>query len=431
MKRYFVFLIVFFPLFFLDCNPEDTDDLPVALFSCDDFIDPGYPYQLVDKSQNGPTEWEWTITPDYFSFEENTDEHSQNPVIRFQFAGDYDVSLKVGNEAGTDVFTKTACLHVSPYTIQWNPLPDMPVARGWLDAAVLDGKIYLVGGTLTEGTGMDVYDPLAQKWLTYGGPGGAYERFGHRTIVMEKDLVQLGGFPGPELKASGQAGALSSIESFQPVGNDSWEVVPTQLPQPIGCFCVTATQDAVYVAGGSSTLPFGTAEHSTTLQKYDLQGDVWEELSEMLPIQTYAASAVVDEKWYIAGGEIPGNSHAGQTEIRVLDLATEKWELPPAGLALKNACFGPGSCVLDGKIFCIGGQAANSAIRSIQVIDPRGNTVELATQLPYAAVGPAVCQVEGKLYVFGGSAPVGGAPEILLYPNAYEGILTVFEQYPE
>ena len=62
-----------------------------------------------------------------------------------------------------------------PLTERWERLADMPTERGWLNVAVVDGKIYVIGGfiLLEQGLGLDVdrfsrrieeYNPKTNSW---------------------------------------------------------------------------------------------------------------------------------------------------------------------------------------------------------------------------------------------------------------------------
>ena len=88
-----------------------------------------------------------------------------------------------GREALTSVET------IDPHALEptWRSLPPMRVARAWLCAAVLDGRIVAVGGKTGKGPARDevgggaetatyhrsveVYDPEQARWLDPGEPG--------------------------------------------------------------------------------------------------------------------------------------------------------------------------------------------------------------------------------------------------------------------
>lgn len=81
----------------------------------------GDPIQIRDESSyNSFTcadSWEWTFSPNTIAFAPGYSKNSQHPVVVFQDTGCYDVTLKVGNSAGTNTISKicyfeaiTACV---------------------------------------------------------------------------------------------------------------------------------------------------------------------------------------------------------------------------------------------------------------------------------------------------------------------------------
>ena len=68
--------------------------------------------RLVDLSANNPTSFEWTITPNTFTFQNSTNAQSRNPEVKFNALGLYTLSLNVQNANGSDVETKTNFIKV-------------------------------------------------------------------------------------------------------------------------------------------------------------------------------------------------------------------------------------------------------------------------------------------------------------------------------
>lgn len=91
---------------------------------------------------------------------------------------------------------------------------DAPLARAWLQAVVLDGKIYLIGG-FNPLTGLlpnvDVFDPETRRWrldATLRTP-----RWDHVAVVVEDEIYVMGG-RGPR----GDRDVLASVEMITPTG---------------------------------------------------------------------------------------------------------------------------------------------------------------------------------------------------------------------
>ncbi|MCD4730696.1 MAG: PKD domain-containing protein, partial [Bacteroidales bacterium] len=83
-------------------------DVPVADFTADTtVVVEGDSVHFTDLSANNPTSWEW-------EFESGTPETSneQNPIIKYEIPGDYDVKLIVNNTYGSDTILKMDYIHV-------------------------------------------------------------------------------------------------------------------------------------------------------------------------------------------------------------------------------------------------------------------------------------------------------------------------------
>lgn len=83
------------------------------------------PVTLFDSSLYNPTNWLWSINPSTYSFIENTNQNSQNPIIVFHDTGYYTISLYVSNEYGNDTKVKENYIKVNNYiNITAENLPD-------------------------------------------------------------------------------------------------------------------------------------------------------------------------------------------------------------------------------------------------------------------------------------------------------------------
>jgi PKD repeat protein len=88
--------------------------LPVADFVADNLTPTTIEeVNFTDLSTNTPTSWLWEITPNTYSFGGGTDVNSQNPIVIFNEAGLYSVSLTATNAGGSNTEIKTDYINVS------------------------------------------------------------------------------------------------------------------------------------------------------------------------------------------------------------------------------------------------------------------------------------------------------------------------------
>jgi N-acetylneuraminic acid mutarotase len=74
---------------------------------------------------------------------------------------------KLAGAAEADWHSTAYCLDLSNDNPQWKKLPDPPFQRRALAVGAFDGKIYVIGGMQSDGgptTRVDIFDPQTAKW---------------------------------------------------------------------------------------------------------------------------------------------------------------------------------------------------------------------------------------------------------------------------
>ena len=102
-----------------------------------------------------------------------------------------------------------------PAADSWQQMAAMPTARSSHSAAVLDGKIYVTGGSLSTGElsdALEAYDPVANTWTTLAS--FSQGRHDHTSAVAHGRLCVFGG----ELV---DVYSTNSVEVYSPASN-SW-----------------------------------------------------------------------------------------------------------------------------------------------------------------------------------------------------------------
>lgn len=61
---------------------------------------------FTDNSSNNPNQWTWIISPSIITYMNGTNGNSQNPQVRFDSVGNYDITLVSSNRAGSGNITK-------------------------------------------------------------------------------------------------------------------------------------------------------------------------------------------------------------------------------------------------------------------------------------------------------------------------------------
>ena len=208
-------------------------------------------------------------------------------------------------------------------------------------SAVLNGKIYIMGGTKSDGTITDEfhrYDPATDSWDS------------------------LAPFPIPVWRAS---------------------------------LAVVGTK--VYGFGGYQSLnpfPFNPTKNAYV---YEPALDMWTPIADMIIERGSAASVVIDGKIHLVGG---ANTNA-LIAHHVYNPITDVWEVRGS---LAQARSGLTATAIDGKIIATGGYFLNPgvvALSSTEIYDTATNSWSPAAPMPLAKLGISSAVAHGQMYVFG------------------------------
>jgi RNA polymerase sigma factor (sigma-70 family) len=126
----------------------------------------------------------------------------------------------------------------------------------------------------------------------------------------------------------------------------------------------------------------------------------WRQRSDMPTARYMLGTCVVDGKIYAMGGTDQNQAFAA---IEVYDPATDTWTRKadmPAGRGLDGAV-----CAVNGKIYVIGGwpdPKASTVLNEVEEYDPETEKWTKKTNMPTKRAHLAVCVVKGKIYAIGG-----------------------------
>jgi N-acetylneuraminic acid mutarotase len=111
-----------------------------------------------------------------------------------------------------ETFTLNVVEMYDPTRDAWAPIADMPTGRSGLAAAVVDGKIYVLGGETSDKVFYEneVFDPATRSWAR--GIAMPEGRHGLGVVSFNNGLYVLLGGPQPGLSVSDTAQILEFAE---------------------------------------------------------------------------------------------------------------------------------------------------------------------------------------------------------------------------
>jgi N-acetylneuraminic acid mutarotase len=202
-----------------------------------------------------------------------------------------------------------------PENNAWETKTPMPTPRNYLQANIVDNKIYLVGGLAQQeleyppsnhfSDANEVYDPQTDTWTTMASiPTPVW---GYCSAVFDNKIYIISGWSGDSSLIWGQRASLSSLVQIFDPNTNSW-TTGTSIPTPVtlaGCGATDGTMapSRIYVFGGCPTANTQEQSGINATQIYNPKTDSWSIGAEMPTARYGLAVAAVDDTFYAIGGE--------------------------------------------------------------------------------------------------------------------------------
>jgi len=268
----------------------------------------------------------------------------------------------------------------------WTTMAEMPTARAGLGVAVVDGKMYAIGGS--DGrylTANEMYDPSKDTWATKKSMPTKRGYFG--IAVHQNKVYVIGGETGD--------GPTGVNEVYDPA-TDTWET-KTSMPTPRENLCANVVNGKIYLIGGNTFNTLAWPVLSNKTEVYDPSTDSWTTRAAMPNFEGLGfadiASAAVNNKVYVIGGEEWAITDLNQ----IYDPETDTWS---SGTSMPTAVEGPAAGATTGVF----------APKRIHVLSmdlhhvyyPETDVWSTGTQMPTPRRHLGVAVISDRLYAIGG-----------------------------
>lgn len=294
----------------------------------------------------------------------------------------------------------------------WMSKAIMPAARTGLGVAVVDGKIYAIGGFDSRYellSNNEMYDPITDNWTKLAPMPTARARFG--IAVCENKVYVIGGVVGiaPSLEnpVLGFSVVTGLNEVYDPVTN-IWEN-KTSMPTARGGMQANVVNGKIYVTGGfiQQSSQFDPSFANAT-EVYDPVTDSWSTMASMPICQEEFASAAIDEEIFIISDK-----------VQIFNTTTNQWSLgnPPPKPVYQGAAGATIGIMAPKRIYVMhGGTGFN------QIYDPVNDSWTTGASLPnpeLTRLTLAVAVVDDMIYAIGGSNTKPGATGVSASNDQY------------
>jgi hypothetical protein len=268
----------------------------------------------------------------------------------------------------------------------WEALANAPAIRTEAGYVNLNGTLHLVGGLKAH----HVYDPATNTWST---KAPLPVKLNHvQAVVVGGKIYVVGGL------TSWPDGDVNTVYIYDP-GSNTW----TQgAPMPVGrgAGATVVHNGKIYYAGG---MHGGVAVN--LFDVYDPTTNSWSSLPSMPRVREHFHGAVVNGKlWAIGGRNVAINSTISQTDA--FDFSTGQWQTGFAPIPTKRGGFGVG--VAGNEVIVFGGEGGGIAHPAVEAYDTSTNTWRQLAPMPVPRHGIQVAECNGAFYIATGSTGQGG-----------------------
>jgi len=256
-----------------------------------------------------------------------------------------------------------------PATDTWTTKSEMPTARQGLSTSVVNGKIYAIGGgaasssaytTVKNFSTVEEYDPATDRWTTKSDIPTA--RGCHSANVLDGRIYVIGGSSAAPYGGT----AILAVEVYEPA-TDSW-TQKGDIPARRGAGFTSVVDGKIYAFGGYGGL--------AKVHEYDPVTDTWIQKADMPTRRCALSTSALDGKIYAIGGHPGSSPYSALATVEVYDPSTDTWTTAPD--MLTGRC-GVRTSVVDGKIYAIGGYMGtwvSSMCLTIEEYDPNPLVVD-------------------------------------------------------
>jgi N-acetylneuraminic acid mutarotase len=205
-----------------------------------------------------------------------------------------------------------------PAADTWKALAPLPTKRGSPNAAVVAGKLYVIGGATTHpgshetsihparphrsSDANEVFDPATNSWAK-GSPMPTPRNHAAVGVVNNKIYI-LGGRLGAGFIT--RASNTDIVESYDPA-TDQWGALLAPMPTARSAVAWGTYKGRIYVAGGEVRNATMSAAYRT-VEAYDAAANRWFSLPPMEIARHGLAGDIIGNKFHLVSGDVQSGS---------------------------------------------------------------------------------------------------------------------------
>jgi N-acetylneuraminic acid mutarotase len=295
----------------------------------------------------------------------------------------------------------------------WAPKAPMPTARDGFAIGVVNGKIYAIGGSarshplgINTTNVTEEYDPVTNTWTKKAPMPTAREKLA--IAVVNDKIYAIGGYyEEGEFPPLYYRYTLATVECYDPI-TDTWSTL-ADMPTPRYGLAAGVVNGKIYAIGGNSN---DSIELNVT-EEYNPDTNAWVTKAPMPTSRDGLAAAVVNNRIYAIGGWSGGSTDV----IEEYDPGINTWKMKNP---MPTARFYFATGVINNKIYAVGGSPGGGGREdSNEEYDPETNSWLEKVPIPTARGLLAIGVVDDLLYAIGGDDWAGRVINVVEEYNTY------------
>lgn len=213
----------------------------------------------------------------------------------------------------------------NPANDTWKALAPLPTKRGSPTAAVVNGKIYVIGGATTNEDGKsssihparphrvvginEVYDPASNSWATRSPMPTARN---HVAVgVVNSKIYVIGGRLGSGF--IGRAANTDTVEGYDPA-TDQWTATLDRMPTARSALTYGTYKGKIYVAGGELQTAYMAAAFRA-VEAYDPATNRWSALPPLEFPRHGAGGDIIGNRFHVVTGVVQASGSGGHSDV--------------------------------------------------------------------------------------------------------------------
>ncbi|CAF0813231.1 unnamed protein product [Brachionus calyciflorus] len=243
---------------------------------------------------------------------------------------------------------------------RWRLADLMVTTRSRVAVAVLQGKLYAIGGYngLERLSTVEVFEPDTKKWRRVASISKPRSALG--SAVLNNKLYVCGGYDG--------FASSDTVEMYDPK-NDKWTIL-SNMRKHRSATGITAFNSMIYAAGGHDGYRI-----YDSVECYDTQKDTWSFVASMKTKRCRLGLAGLNGKLYAAGGY---DSLNFLNTVERYDPIEDKWEFV-SPMNVKRSRMALVTC--NSKLYAIGGYDGICNLSSVEMYDPEKDQWTMVSQM--------------------------------------------------